>query len=68
MLTAIFGVPYMIFEKDSKRMLAFSTIVQLGFILAAPPVSGFYTLTHGLVKSCLFLLAGVLSSRAKLIS
>ncbi|BAG02199.1 cation:proton antiporter [Microcystis aeruginosa] len=62
-LTAIFGVPYMIFEKDSKRMLAFSTIVQLGFILAAPVVSGFYTLTHGLVKSSLFLLAGVLPSR-----
>jgi multicomponent Na+:H+ antiporter subunit D len=62
-LTAIFGVSYAVFEKDSKRMLAFSTIVQLGFILAAPPVSGFYTLTHGLVKSSLFLLVGVLPSR-----
>ncbi|TRU29627.1 MAG: cation:proton antiporter, partial [Microcystis aeruginosa Ma_SC_T_19800800_S464] len=62
-LTAIFGVSYAVFEKDSKRMLAFHTISQLGFILAAPVVSGFYTLTHGLVKSCLFLLAGVLPSR-----
>jgi multicomponent Na+:H+ antiporter subunit D len=63
-LTAIFGVSYAVFEKDSKRMLAFHTISQLGFILAAPVVSGFYTLTHGLVKSCLFLLAGVLSCSA----
>ncbi|MDB9417885.1 cation:proton antiporter [Microcystis aeruginosa] len=62
-LTAIFGVSYAVFEKDSKRMLAFHTISQLGFILAAPVVSGFYTLTHGLVKSSLFLLAGVLPSR-----
>lgn len=62
-LTAIFGVFYAVFEKDSKRMLAFHTISQLGFILAAPVVSGFYTLTHGLVKSCLFLLGGVLPSR-----
>jgi multicomponent Na+:H+ antiporter subunit D len=62
-LTAIFGVSYAVFEKDSKRMLAFHTISQLGFILAAPVVSGFYTLTHGLVKSTLFLLAGVLPSR-----
>ncbi|GCA91342.1 hydrogenase-4 component B [Microcystis aeruginosa NIES-4264] len=50
-LTAIFGVSYAVFEKDSKRMLAFSTIVQLGFILAAPPVSGFYTWTSPLTKS-----------------
>jgi multicomponent Na+:H+ antiporter subunit D len=62
-LTAIFGVSYAVFEKDTKRMLAFHTISQLGFILAAPVVSGFYTLTHGLVKSALFLLAGVLPSR-----
>jgi multicomponent Na+:H+ antiporter subunit D len=62
-LTAIFGVSYAVFEKDSKRMLAFHTISQLGFILAAPVVSGFYALTHGLVKSSLFLLAGVLPSR-----
>jgi len=44
-------------------MLAFHTISQLGFILAAPIVGGFYALTHGLVKSALFLIAGVLPSR-----
>jgi multicomponent Na+:H+ antiporter subunit D len=44
-------------------MLAFHTISQLGFVLAAPEVGGFYGLTHGLVKSALFLIAGTLPSR-----
>ncbi|MDJ0659749.1 MAG: cation:proton antiporter [Crocosphaera sp.] len=61
--TALLGVSYAVFEKDSKRMLAFHTISQIGFILAAPEVGGFYALTHGLVKSALFLIAGVLPSR-----
>jgi len=61
--TALLGVGYAVFEKDTKRMLAFSTVSQLGFILAAPEVGGFYALTHGLVKSSLFLIAGRLPSR-----
>ena len=61
--TALLGVGYAVFAKDTKRMLAFHTISQLGFILAAPVVGGFYALTHGLVKSALFLIAGVLPSR-----
>ena len=61
--TALLGVAYAVFEKDTKRMLAFHTISQLGFVLAAPVVAGFYALTHGLVKSALFLLAGALPSR-----
>ncbi len=61
--TAILGVSYAVFEKDTKRMLAFSTLSQLGFMLAAPQVSGFYALTHGLAKSALFMLAGALPSR-----
>ena len=62
-LTALLGVFYAVFEKDTKRMLAFHTVSQLGFILAAPVVGGFYALTHGLVKSALFLIAGTLPSR-----
>jgi multicomponent Na+:H+ antiporter subunit D len=61
--TALLGVFYAVFEKDTKRMLAFHTVSQLGFILAAPIVGGFYALTHGLVKAALFLLAGSLPSR-----
>ncbi|MBD2773790.1 cation:proton antiporter [Iningainema tapete] len=61
--TALLGVFYAVYEKDTKRMLAFHTVSQLGFILAAPKVGGFYALTHGLVKAALFLIAGVLPSR-----
>jgi multicomponent Na+:H+ antiporter subunit D len=61
--TALLGVACAMFEKDTKRMLAFHTVSQLGFILASPEVGGFYALTHGLVKSALFLLAGALPSR-----
>ena len=61
--TALLGVAYAILEKDTKRTLAFSTISQLGFVLAAPEVGGFYALTHGLVKSALFLISGILPSR-----
>lgn len=62
-LTALFGVGFAVFDKDTKRILAFHTVSQLGFILAAPAVGGFYALTHGLVKSALFLIAGKLPSR-----
>jgi len=62
-VTALFGVSYAMVAKDSKRLLAFSTVSQMGFILAAPLVGGFYALTHGLVKASLFFLAGSLPSR-----
>lgn len=61
--TALFGVSFAVFAKDTKRILAFHTVSQLGFILAAPAVGGFYALTHGLVKSALFLIVGKLPSR-----
>ncbi|WP_017294467.1 cation:proton antiporter [Geminocystis herdmanii] len=61
--TALLGVVYALFEKDIKRLLAFSSISQMGFILASPSVGGFYALTHGLAKCTLFLCAGNLPSR-----
>ncbi|MGI0482401.1 cation:proton antiporter [Geminocystis sp. CENA526] len=61
--TAFLGVFYALFEKDIKRMFAFSTISQMGFILASPSVGGFYALTHGLAKCTLFLCAGNLPTR-----
>lgn len=61
--TAILGTSYALCEKDIKRMFAFSTISQLGFILASPAVGGFYTLTHGLAKCTLFLTTGSLPTR-----
>ncbi|MEM8831269.1 MAG: cation:proton antiporter [Cyanobacteria bacterium P01_G01_bin.19] len=61
--TTLLGVSYAIWERDTKRTLAFSTVSQLGFIMAAPSAGGFYALTHGLAKSALFLTAGSLPSR-----
>ena len=60
---ALLGASYAVFEQDTKRILAWSTVGQLGFILAAPEVGGFYALTHGLVKSSLFLTTGTLPTR-----
>ncbi|BAZ13239.1 putative monovalent cation/H+ antiporter subunit D [Calothrix sp. NIES-4071] len=59
----LLGVIYAIFEKDTKRMLALSTISQLGWILVSPVVGGFYALAHGIVKAALFLAVGSLPSR-----
>jgi multicomponent Na+:H+ antiporter subunit D len=60
---ALLGVFYAVFEKDTKRILALSTISQLGWILITPEMGGFYALAHGLAKSALFLIAGALPSR-----
>lgn len=61
--TALLGVSYAVLERDSKRLLAYSTISQVGFVLAAPPVAGFYALSHGLAKAALFLGVGSLPGR-----
>jgi len=62
--TAFLGIIYALFENDTKRILASSTISQLGWILAAPLYGGYYALAHGLAKSALFLTAGNLPSRS----
>lgn len=61
--TASLGVIYAITAPDTKRTLAASTVSQMGFILVAPGIAGFYALTHGLAKATLFLIAGSLPSR-----
>ncbi|MEB3214903.1 MAG: cation:proton antiporter [Nostocales cyanobacterium 94392] len=62
--TALLGVSYAVFENDTKRTLALSTISQLGWVLAAPEQGGYYALAHGLAKSTLFFTAGSLPSRS----
>ena len=62
-ITAVFGITYAIFEKDVKRMLAWSTISQIGFVLITPYTAGIYALSHGVAKSALFLMAGALPTR-----
>ncbi|MEO1386635.1 MAG: cation:proton antiporter [Cyanobacteria bacterium J06634_6] len=61
--TAVLGVSLAIAQKDTKRVLACSTISQIGFILAAPAVAGFYAFAHGTAKAALFLTVGKLPSR-----
>lgn len=59
--TAFLGLSLAIFEQNIKRLLALSTISQLGWILVAPGVGGIYALAHGLAKSSLFLTVGNVS-------
>ncbi len=60
---ALLGVILGTFERDTKRVLALSTVSQMGWLLVAPAVSGFYALAHGLVKATIFMIAGNLPSR-----
>jgi multicomponent Na+:H+ antiporter subunit D len=60
---ALLGVFFALFERDIKRMLACSTVSQIGFILAAPVAGPFYALAHGIAKAALFLAAGTLPNR-----
>ncbi|AUC61501.1 multicomponent Na+:H+ antiporter subunit MnhD [Cyanobacterium sp. HL-69] len=62
--TAFFGIFYAFFSQDTKRILASSTVSQLGWILVAPEVGGYYALAHGLAKANLFMVSGVLPSRS----
>ena len=62
-LTAVFAALVAITQFDIKRILAYSTISQLGFMVMACGVGAygaavFHLLTHGAMKSFLFLSAG----------
>jgi multicomponent K+:H+ antiporter subunit A len=66
-VTMLVGALFALIQVDLKRLLAFSTISQLGFILTGLGVGTglgvaaglFYCLSHGLFKGTLFLCAGV---------
>ncbi|MCL2881821.1 MAG: NADH-quinone oxidoreductase subunit L [Coriobacteriia bacterium] len=63
--TAVFGAFLACFQTDIKRMLAFSTISQLGLMFAAlgtGAIDGalFHLITHAFFKSLLFLAAGTI--------
>lgn len=62
-VATLLGVAYALVETDTKRVLACSTLSQVGWVLAAPEVAGFYALAHGLAKGALFLTVGNLPSR-----
>jgi len=64
-LTAFLAAGMALVENDIKRILAFSTVSQLGFMMAAAGAGGaeaayFHLLTHAFFKALLFLAAGSL--------
>jgi NADH-quinone oxidoreductase subunit L len=61
--TALLAATLALVQSDIKRVLAYSTVSQLGYMMAAlgagAPVAGFFhLLTHGAFKALLFLAAG----------
>ena len=62
-LTAIFAATIGFFQYDIKRVLAYSTVSQLGFMFIGVGVGVywagiFHVMTHAFFKACLFLTAG----------
>jgi len=62
-ITAFLGATIAVAQYDIKRVLAFSTISQLGFMVAAVGIgayiaAGFHLLTHAFFKALLFLGSG----------
>lgn len=65
-VTMLVGALFALAQNDLKRLLAFSTISQLGYLVtglglgtpAAMIAALFYTISHGLFKGTLFLCAG----------
>ena len=67
-ITLIFGAMMALIQIDLKRMLAYSTIVQIGLILIGLSISSntgfqgalFHVLNHAILKSALFFCAGII--------
>lgn len=63
-LTALWGAAAALVQNDLKRVLAYSTVSQLGYMFAAMAGGGgagiFHVVTHGFFKACLFLSAGII--------
>ena len=69
-ITALYGGLLACFQTDLKKLLAFSTISQLGFLFAAVGVGAafvatFHMTTHAFFKALLFLAAGILIHATK---
>ena len=70
--TMLIGALFALAQNDLKRLLAFSTVSQLGYLVtglglgtpAAITAALFYTISHGLFKGTLFLCAGSVQQAA----
>ncbi|MCW4352684.1 DUF4040 family protein [Hoyosella sp. YIM 151337] len=68
LITAIMGAIFALQRHDLKELLAYSTVSQLGFLVAvigigtpaALAAAGIHTLAHALFKATLFMLVGVI--------
>lgn len=62
-MTALFAATMALVQNDIKKVLAYSTVSQLGFMVLAVGVGGFvaavfHLMTHAFFKACLFLGSG----------
>ncbi|MEB3184539.1 MAG: proton-conducting transporter membrane subunit, partial [Cyanobacteriota bacterium] len=57
MASAVLGVVYALNARDAKRLLAWSTLSQMGLVVLSPLSGGAVALGHGLAKGALFLSA-----------
>jgi len=61
--SALSGVLFAFLSKDYKRILAYSTLSQIGIVLVSPATAPVYALSHGISKAWLFLLKDDLPER-----
>ncbi|MFT0814110.1 cation:proton antiporter [Synechococcus sp. OH20] len=52
--SAVFGILLALMASTPQRLLAWSSVSQMGFVIAAPQWAGLYGLAHGLAKPLLF--------------
>ena len=64
LFSVVIGGVAALVQDDIKRLLAWSTVSQMGFALLLPAVAGLYALAHGLGKAALFLAVGGLPDRS----
>jgi multicomponent Na+:H+ antiporter subunit D len=62
--SAVLGLIYALAVTDAKRLLAWSTLAQMGLVLLAPAAGGLMAFSHGVAKSGLFLTARQWPSRS----
>ncbi|MEN9203536.1 MAG: cation:proton antiporter [Thermostichus sp. DG_1_5_bins_95] len=53
--SAVFGIAFALLSRTPQRLLAWSSVSQMGFVIAAPEWAGLYGLAHGLAKPLLFI-------------
>ncbi|MCP9883542.1 proton-conducting membrane transporter [Synechococcus sp. ATX 2A4] len=62
--SAVLGLVFALADADAKRLLAWSTLSQMGLVALSPVAGGFYALSHGTAKAVLFLVARRFPGRA----